>query len=243
MSTALITSTLATSKNYRCYSPTSLINAMEKIRQTGAPIKTTARQFGVPESSLCHRLSGRVDPEATHSGPQPLFSMEEEHHYVEHIKFMSDCGYGYSRSEVVDMATEYAISLEKRDKDHPLTFKWFRGFMSRWPELKLSEVLQQEIQEQSQINNYTVSGSSTADFFRSKEANIIAKKPATKKRRCLSRVVSGKAITEDMVISQIIDHENTTTQKRKQNKSKEPSVGPSKLQTLNPSVVISDSVR
>ncbi|KAL4221865.1 hypothetical protein ACF0H5_020120 [Mactra antiquata] len=106
---------------------------------------------------------------------------------------------------------------------------------------KPSEVLQQEIQEQSQINNYTVSGSSTAHFFRSKEANIIAKKPATKKRRCLSRVVSGKAITEDMVISQIIDHENTTTQKRKQNKSKEPSAEPSKLQTLNPSVVISDS--
>ncbi|KAL4236242.1 hypothetical protein ACF0H5_004630 [Mactra antiquata] len=44
-----------------------------------------------------------------------------------------------------------------------------------------------------------------------------------------------------MVISKIFDHENTTTQKRKQNKSKEPSAGPSKLQTLNPSVVISDS--
>ncbi|KAL4221864.1 hypothetical protein ACF0H5_020119 [Mactra antiquata] len=73
--------------------------------------------------------------------------MEEEHHYVEHIKFMSDCGYGYSQSEVVDMATEYAISLEKRDKDHPLTFKWFRGFMSRWPELRVLKARGLEIQQ------------------------------------------------------------------------------------------------
>ena len=50
---------------------------------------------------------------------------------------MSQCGYGYSRSEVVDIASEYAVSLCKRDSKHPLSLKWFHGFMSRWPELKL----------------------------------------------------------------------------------------------------------
>ncbi|KAH3826065.1 hypothetical protein DPMN_127954 [Dreissena polymorpha] len=38
---------------------------------------------------------------------------------------MASCGYGYSRSEVVDMASEYAIFIGKRDKEHPLMLKWF----------------------------------------------------------------------------------------------------------------------
>jgi len=122
---------------YRCYSTSSMVNAMKKVRQSGAPIKTTAREYGIPEASLRHKLSGRVDPEAVHSGPQPMFSQEEEHHFAEHLKFMALCGYGYSRAEVVDMASEYAVCLGKRDAQQPLSLKWFRGFMSRWPELKV----------------------------------------------------------------------------------------------------------
>ncbi|XP_053385176.1 uncharacterized protein LOC128550335 [Mercenaria mercenaria] len=133
-------------RKYRCYSPTSMVTALEKVRQTGAPIKTTAREFGIPEASLRHKLSGRVDPEATHSGPPPMFTQEEECHFVDHLKFMSECGYGYSRAEVVDMASEYAICLGKRDSEHPLSLKWFRGFMSRWPELKVLKPRGLEIQ-------------------------------------------------------------------------------------------------
>lgn len=33
-----------------------------------------------------------------------MFSNAEETHFVEHLKFMSLCVYGYSRSEVADMA-------------------------------------------------------------------------------------------------------------------------------------------
>ena len=126
-----------------CYSPTSVTNAMEKVRETGVPIKTAARQFGLPESSLRHKLCGRVDPEATRSGPQPILFMEEEH---QHIKFMSECDYGYSRTEVVDMAISYAISIGKKDKDHPLTLKWSHGFMSRWPELRVLKARGLEMQ-------------------------------------------------------------------------------------------------
>ena len=133
-------------KKYRQYSPTSMINAMEKVREDGAAIRTTATEFGVPDASLRHKLSGRVDPEATRSGPPPMFSQEEEAHFVDHLKFMSACGYGYSRAEVVDMATEYAVCLGKRDKEHPLTFRWYNGFMSRWPELKVLKPRGLEIQ-------------------------------------------------------------------------------------------------
>lgn len=66
-------------------------------KETGSSIRATARQYGVPESSLRHKLSGRVNPEAVRSGPQPVFTQEEEAMLVEHLKFTASVGYGYSR--------------------------------------------------------------------------------------------------------------------------------------------------
>ncbi|KAH3848749.1 hypothetical protein DPMN_091129 [Dreissena polymorpha] len=55
------------------------------------------------------------------------------------------------------MASEYAIFLGKRDKEHPLTQKWFRLFVQRWPELKLLKSRGLEIQRAKATNTYTVS--------------------------------------------------------------------------------------
>ena len=52
---------------------------------------------------------------------------------------MAGFGYGYTRQEVVDLGTDYAIQLGLRDKAYPLTLKWFRGFISRWPALKVNK--------------------------------------------------------------------------------------------------------
>lgn len=41
------------------------------------------------------------------------------------------------RTEVIEMASEYASSLGYRDRDHPLSAQWYRNFMSRWPGLKV----------------------------------------------------------------------------------------------------------
>ena len=82
---------------YRCYSPTSMTAAYMKFKQTGAAIQTTAREFGVQKSSLRHKLSGRVNPEAVRSGPPPLFTQKEECCLADHLKFMASVRYGYSR--------------------------------------------------------------------------------------------------------------------------------------------------
>ncbi|KAH3794020.1 hypothetical protein DPMN_147549 [Dreissena polymorpha] len=95
------------------------------------PMYTSDRQGPkseqLPESlgKLRHRLSGRVNLKSVHSGPQPMFSNEEEAYLVA----MAECGYGYGRAEVLTIASENAVYLEKRDQDHPLSMKWFRGFM------------------------------------------------------------------------------------------------------------------
>ena len=79
----------------------------------------------------------QVHLETLSSGPQPLFSQEQEAHLVEHIKKMAKLGYGYTRTEVTSLATDFAVDLDlKKKSDKPLSLQWFRSFMDRWPELK-----------------------------------------------------------------------------------------------------------
>ena len=54
---------------------------------------------------------------------------------------------------------------------------------------------------------------SSSGFFPAKDATVRTKKPPTKKRRYLSYVVSGNAITEDSMVDAIIQHESSKTQK------------------------------
>ena len=85
------------------------------------------------------RAKGRVDPETTGSGPAPVLSQEEEAGFVEHLNYMASVEYGYTRSEIVSMASEFAVSLQMRDIDHPFSLKRFRSFMKRWPELGVTK--------------------------------------------------------------------------------------------------------
>ncbi|XP_053383253.1 uncharacterized protein LOC128549762 [Mercenaria mercenaria] len=132
--------------SYRVYSPTSMSTALSEVKETGEAIRKVAKKYGIPESSLRHKLSGRVNPEAVRSGPPALFTQEEEARLADHLKFTASVGYGYSRSEVLDIATEYAIALGHRDKSNPLSFRWYEGFKSRWPDLNLIKPRGLEIQ-------------------------------------------------------------------------------------------------
>lgn len=119
------------------YSPTALYNAYMLVKDTGMPIKTAARQYGVPHSTLRDRVKGRIDPETVKPGPDPLFGQEQEAKLVEHIKNMAELGYGFTITEIVDKASDYAVYLKKRTRDKPLSTRWFKGFMERWPELRV----------------------------------------------------------------------------------------------------------
>lgn len=71
-------------------------------------------------------------------GPAPLLRQEEEAMLDSHLKAMASFGYGYTRKEVTNMASDYAIQLRKRtNQQKPLTLKLFRGFMKRWPDLRV----------------------------------------------------------------------------------------------------------
>ena len=74
--------------------------------------------------------------DVTCSGPSPLFNQDEEALLVEHVKTMANLGYGYTRSEVVSLASKFAVDIGKREEGSgELSMPWYYNFIKRWPEL------------------------------------------------------------------------------------------------------------
>jgi hypothetical protein len=46
---------------------------------------------------------------------------------------MAEVVFGFSRTEIINIATDFVIHNGIRDKDHPLTDLWLYKFLRRWP--------------------------------------------------------------------------------------------------------------
>ena len=68
-----------------------------------------ANYHDVPLTTLRDRVDNRISTDILSSGPSPLFNQIQEAKLVEHIKDMAYVGYGYTRSEILNMATDYAV--------------------------------------------------------------------------------------------------------------------------------------
>ena len=75
--------------------------------QAGMTVYKAARLYNVPESTLRDRTRGNVAVDVK-NGTGTLMSTEEEQKLVEHIKYMANIGYGYSKSNIQYMARDYA---------------------------------------------------------------------------------------------------------------------------------------
>ncbi|XP_062613890.1 uncharacterized protein LOC134275640 [Saccostrea cucullata] len=120
--------------NYKNYGPEALDNAYQAVKG-GMSVHGAAKRFQVPLTTLRDRVDGRINIDVASSGPPPLFTQEQESYIVEHVKTMSEIGYGYTRAEVLNLASDYAVDLGIREKGKELTMKWYYNFMKRWPEL------------------------------------------------------------------------------------------------------------
>lgn len=115
--------------------------AFKAVKNDGMSVYKAARVFGVPESTLRDRHLGLQPTEYLPShGPDPLFSKEEEKSLVDHMTYMSNIGYGYSRQSFLDLAFEFAVAIGKKSSNDP-TFKgsWYQSFKKRWPEIHLAK--------------------------------------------------------------------------------------------------------
>ena len=115
----------------RAHSPTALIRAYQAVKEKGLPVYRTAREYAVQMATLRDRVDNRVSIGCTKSGPEILLSQLEEAKLVAHIKDLAAVGYGYTRAEVISMASDYAVHLGKRREDQKnLSMQWFYSFIA-----------------------------------------------------------------------------------------------------------------
>ena len=144
----------------RCYSPSALVRAYNAVKENGVPVYRAAREYAVPLTTLRDGVDNRVSVDCVKPGPEPVLSQLEESKLVTHIKELAAVGYGYTRSEVLEIASDFAVTLGKRNKsDKPFSMQWFYNFMNRWPELhvaKPSSLSEQRARcaSEDSINNY-----------------------------------------------------------------------------------------
>ncbi|KAK3085026.1 hypothetical protein FSP39_023051, partial [Pinctada imbricata] len=121
----------------RNYDRESLTNAYLAATEEKMSVLGAARQFGVPVQTLRDRVKGHIDIDTVKSGKSPVLSEVEEALIVDFLKQMASLGYSYMRTEVLQIATGYAVTAGKRDRNNPFTLRWYAGFIGRWPDLKL----------------------------------------------------------------------------------------------------------
>ena len=106
------------------------------MKEEGTPVYRASREYAVPLTTYRDKVDNRVYVACTKPGPATLLSQLEEAKLVAHNKDLAAVGYGYTRAEVITMASDYAVHLGKRGEDEKsLSMQWFYSFMSRWPEL------------------------------------------------------------------------------------------------------------
>ena len=134
------------STKYRQYQPSLLTDAYIAVKEKNISVSRASRMYQVPAQTLRDRVLGKIHIDTTTTGRAPVLSLEEEAKLVGHLKEVANLGYGYTRQEVVDIASDYAYALGVRPTDKPLTLNWFVKFAGRWPEIRVVKPRALEIQ-------------------------------------------------------------------------------------------------
>ena len=117
---------------YATWEDESMIKAMKTV-DTGVSIRHAATTHGVPKSTLCDRVTGRVQ-HGVKSGPDPYLSRAEEDELVNFLLRCASVGYAHTRSEVLVIVNQI---LELKGVKRNVTNGWWDGFKKRHPTLSL----------------------------------------------------------------------------------------------------------
>ena len=110
----------------------SINDAVAAVKR-GLTIRTAARMYGVPKSTLGDKVKGKRPVEAK-AGRNPLLSTERERQVVEYIVHMARNGYGRTYSDIESKVEEIikgmglVVPMFKEQKPGR---KWFTLFMKR----------------------------------------------------------------------------------------------------------------
>ncbi|WAR15710.1 hypothetical protein MAR_005815 [Mya arenaria] len=113
--------------------------------------------YGLPESTLRDRTLG-LQPVTNKydnlpSLGQPLtFTANEERQLVEHLTYVASIGYGYTQSELLSLATDWAITLHRKKQSDPqFASSWYTGFKRRNPDVTLNSQCSEQSARQSNL--------------------------------------------------------------------------------------------
>jgi hypothetical protein len=122
-----------------------MADAYNMVIEQNLPVERVAKKFGIPITTLKDRVRGRISIDTVRSGPQTSFTQEQEAFLSQHLLTMAEMGFGYSRQETINLASDYAVHLGLREKGKPFSLTWLYSFLERWPELKVKKPRSLEI--------------------------------------------------------------------------------------------------
>ncbi|XP_052809180.1 jerky protein homolog-like [Mya arenaria] len=152
-------------KKKRQYDTGLIAKAYKEVVESGMSVYKAAILYGLPESTLRDRTLGLQPVTNEHEnlpslGQPPTFTANEEKQLVEHLTYMASIGYGYTRSELLNLATDWAITLHRKKQSDPqFASSWYTGFKRRNPDVTLAKpqklsVLRAKCTSEETINKY-----------------------------------------------------------------------------------------
>ncbi|CAC5394575.1 unnamed protein product [Mytilus coruscus] len=143
------------------YDPNALKYAYDAV-QNGMSVYKAAKNYGIPESTLRDRTLGLVSVDGRCSNY--LFDEGTEKKMVDHIAHMASIGYGYSRIDVIYLATDLAMFMGKRKPQEDILSNKCHTKYSIWMRVlcKLNIVVKPQSVTSPRSSNVTIIGAGNA---------------------------------------------------------------------------------
>ena len=123
---------------YKQYSTETLTKAVEAINSKAMGLNAAAKAFGIPRATLSDKIHGKTPMQPAR---KTVLSVEEESLLEEWLISMARRGTGIMKGDL-KVAVKRVLDADPitranpRFKDNRPGDTWFRGFMSRHPNLK-----------------------------------------------------------------------------------------------------------
>ena len=111
-----------------------------QLWKNGKSVYAAAKMTGVPIQTLRDHSLGKINENTTNSGPPSKIGIANEKNLAKHIAEMATYGYGYSKTDVCELGTDFHNYLyPKNQLKKPLGRTWVDGFLKRNNTLSLKK--------------------------------------------------------------------------------------------------------
>lgn len=117
---------------------TTMKKALGEVRELHNSVKSTAKKYGIPRSTLQRHLqSGSAKKKLGRY--TTVFTPEEEKELIEYVFHMDALFYGLSKKEFLELVYQYADmnGIPHQFKNGTAGSDWYKGFVVRHPDLTL----------------------------------------------------------------------------------------------------------